>query len=126
MRGVRALAAALLLAACGGVPDAADGRTRLRVVVQPYLVFAPLHVAQAEGLFAAHGLDVELVPMAGSEQAIPLLIDGGIDVLPGHAAPGLLNAMARVPKVIARDRGTANARRQASHLGIRLGAKLLG
>jgi ABC-type nitrate/sulfonate/bicarbonate transport system substrate-binding protein len=98
---MRRLAAivALLAVACGRAPDAADAPVRLRVVVQPYLVFAPLHVAQAEGIFSAYGLDVELVPMAGSEQAIPLLIDGGIDVLPGHPAPGLLNAMARGERI---------------------------
>lgn len=95
----RLAAVALLAAACGRSPDAAEGPARLRVVLQPYLVFAPLYVAQAEGIFAAHGLDVELVPMAGSEQAIPLLIDGSIDVLPGHAAPGLLNAMARGERI---------------------------
>jgi NitT/TauT family transport system substrate-binding protein len=86
---------ALLLPACAGEGGDAEGRVKLRVVSQPYLVFAPLHVGVAEGIFAAHGLDVELVPMAGSEQAIPLLIDGTIDVLPGHAAPGVLNAIAR-------------------------------
>jgi NitT/TauT family transport system substrate-binding protein len=94
-----AVAVALLLAACGGAPDGAAAPTRLRVVVQPYLVFAPLHVAQVEGLFAAHGLDVELVPMAGSEPAMPLLINGSIDVLPGHASPGLLNAIARGARI---------------------------
>jgi NitT/TauT family transport system substrate-binding protein len=91
------MAAALLLASCSGSPEA--GLTTLRVAIQPYLVFAPLHVAQAEGLFAAHGLDVELVPMTGSEPAIPLLIDGSIDVLTGHVAPGMLNAIARGERI---------------------------
>jgi NitT/TauT family transport system substrate-binding protein len=91
---------ALLIAGCGS-PRAENvpGPTKLRAVIQPYLVFAPIWVAQEEGLFAARDLAVELVPMGGSEAAIPLLIDGRIDVLPGHPAPALLNAIARGERI---------------------------
>ena len=45
MKRVR-LATALLLAGCGAaVPEDPTAPTRLRVVIQPYLVFAPVWVA---------------------------------------------------------------------------------
>jgi NitT/TauT family transport system substrate-binding protein len=67
--------------------------------MQPYLEFAPIHLAQSEGIFSAHGLDVELVPMPGTEASVPLLIAGSVDVLPGQTAPGLLNAIARGERI---------------------------
>lgn len=115
MKG-KPLVLALALCACGGGSE--DDGEPLRVVVQPYLVFAPLHVAQAEGIFEEYGLDVELVPMAGSEQAIPLLVDGGIDVLPGHAAPGVLNAIARGERVRMVAQRSRAARGECSSLAL--------
>jgi NitT/TauT family transport system substrate-binding protein len=73
--------------------DDAGGLTRVRVISQPYLTYAALRVAEAEGYFAEQGLDVELVTASSSEDAIPLLINGSVDVLPGHLAPGIFNAI---------------------------------
>jgi NitT/TauT family transport system substrate-binding protein len=84
--------------ACGGTPSdkkVADAPIHLRVVNAPYLAFVPLHVAQAEGYFTRQGLEIEFVPMPGTEVAVPMLVDGSVDVLPGQAAPGLLNAIGR-------------------------------
>ncbi len=67
----------------------------VRVVDQPYLSYAALKVAEAEGYFSDEGLRVEFVHAASSEAAVPLLINGSVDVLPGHAAPGLLNTIAQ-------------------------------
>lgn len=94
---MRALTVVLAFA-CGTACAAADAPgdpTRLRVVAQPYLSFAALHVAQAEGFFRDEGLEVELVPMAGTEPAVPLLVSGNLDVLPGMLTPSVLNAVAR-------------------------------
>jgi len=88
----------LALAACGE-SRGQDTLVHLRVATAPWLAFAPLHVAVAEGYFAQEGLDVELVRMAGTEVAVPLLIDGSVDVLPGNLAPGVLNAIARGARV---------------------------
>lgn len=94
-----ALAVLLSAVACSATSErrsVVDGEPfRLRVASAPYLAFAPLYVAKAEGIFARHGLDVELVALPGTEVAVPLLVDGKIDVLPGQAAPGLLNAIGR-------------------------------
>jgi NitT/TauT family transport system substrate-binding protein len=93
------LALALLAGCASRDASATGGRTRLRVAIQPYLPYAPLYVAQADGIFAAHGLDVEFVPLAGSEPGVPLLIQGSVDVLQAHITPGLLNAVARGERI---------------------------
>lgn len=102
IRPIRSVASLLIGAlgfvSCGRPPAAdvaSDGMVRLRVVTAPWLAFAPLHVAQAEGYFAQQGIEVEFVPMTGTEVAVPLLVNGSVDVLPGPVSPGLLNAIAR-------------------------------
>ena len=93
------LAVAFVLASCTGEVARREGTrsdaTKLRVASAPYLAFAALHVAKGEGIYERYGLDVELVPLPGTEIAVPLLVDGKIDVLPGQLAPGLLNAIGR-------------------------------
>jgi ABC-type nitrate/sulfonate/bicarbonate transport system substrate-binding protein len=58
-------AAALALAACGGSSDSeesasAGGDTKLRVANVAAFGTLPLHVAQKQGIFAKHGLEVEM------------------------------------------------------------------
>lgn len=87
---------ASLHASCSAVPESEQASLQpLRVLAQPYLVYAPLRVAHEEGYFAEQGLDVELVEMASSERAMSLLIGGSVDVLPANPAPGLFNAIGR-------------------------------
>lgn len=106
-------AATLLLAAVqlGGCARAAEEehtatRRKLRVLLQPYIAMAPLLIADAESLFAKQGLEVEFVRMDNAANALPLLLNGDIDVLPGTIMPGALNAMARgEPIRIVADKG---------------------
>ncbi|HEY7566405.1 MAG TPA: ABC transporter substrate-binding protein, partial [Gemmatimonadaceae bacterium] len=84
----------LLLTACSTPPEQVS-RTKIRVVTQPYLALAPIHIAVAESLFAKHGLDVELVPMTRPSDAVPLLLSGELDVLSSTAQAGMFNAAAR-------------------------------
>lgn len=60
--------AALLLAACR--PAAAPGRepVPLKVAVLPIIDALPMYVAQQEGLFAEHGVNVEFVPVASAPE----------------------------------------------------------
>ncbi len=88
------IAAAAVLSACSRAEDKPPV-TKLRVFVQAYLAHAPLLVAQAEGYFAEQGLDVEFVRLSDPAAATPMLISGTLDVMPGGASPGVLNAMAR-------------------------------
>jgi ABC-type nitrate/sulfonate/bicarbonate transport system substrate-binding protein len=87
--------AALLLGACSSTATPAPERTRLRVFVQPFLSSAPLLLAEAEGYYAEQNLEVEFVRLNDAAAAIPMLLNGTIDVLPGGPSPGVLNAMAR-------------------------------
>lgn len=84
----------LWLTACDSTP-AAVTRTKIRVVTQPYLALAPIHIAEAESLFAKYGLDVEMVPMTRPNDAVPLLLTGQVDVLSSSAQAGFFNAAAR-------------------------------
>ncbi|MGH7709783.1 MAG: ABC transporter substrate-binding protein [Gemmatimonadaceae bacterium] len=108
----RALAAAvIMLAACvkGGETAKVEDNTprkRITVAIQPFTAHAPLLLAHAAGFFAQEGLDVEFIKVANSTEAIPSLLNGDLDVFPGSANPGLLNAMARgVPVRMVADRG---------------------
>jgi NitT/TauT family transport system substrate-binding protein len=53
-----AMAAALVLAGCGGAPEQAAGVTELRVALTPTGSMLPLHFADQQGIFARHGLRV--------------------------------------------------------------------
>ena len=95
-------ATALLAGPAGSAPPL----TRLRVLYVRFLSFAPLAIARAEGFFRAQGLDVELVPLAGSHEATPALISGELDVTAGMLKIGDFNAMARGASIrIVADKG---------------------
>ncbi|MGQ0641941.1 MAG: ABC transporter substrate-binding protein [Gemmatimonadaceae bacterium] len=117
-RSVRCALLALVALACGDAEQQA-ARTKIRVVTQPYLALAPIHIAVGESLFAKHGLDVELVPMAGPMEAVPLLIGGQVDVLSSSAQAGVFNAAARGDPIRAvAERGYYDSRGGCSHLAL--------
>ena len=93
-RALALIAAVALLSACAR-GESKPPVTKLRVFVQAYLAHAPLLVAQAEGYFAEQGLEIEWVRLSDPAAATPMLINGTLDVMPGGASPGVLNAMAR-------------------------------
>ncbi len=68
---------------------------KLKVLVLPFLTWAPLQIAQEEGFFAEQGLQVEFVKMAHSQAAIPAVIQGDLDVLAGALQISHFNAIAR-------------------------------
>ncbi len=65
----------------------------LRVTAFPYLSFAPLYIAEAEGLFAQQGIDVEFVRFQGNAESLPALLQGELDV-DAIFTVGLLNVIA--------------------------------
>jgi ABC-type nitrate/sulfonate/bicarbonate transport system substrate-binding protein len=77
--------------------------TKLKVIVLPYIGYAPIFIAQEEGYFAEQGLEIEPVKMNESEKAIPALLQGDIDVLIGSLNLGAMNAINRggVLKIVA-------------------------
>lgn len=98
------LALGLLLSAC----TVAERRqptpqpVKLKAVVAPYVDQAPVFIADQEGYFAEQGLEVELVKMPRSSEAIPSLAAGQVDVISTVLTVGLLNATAaKAIKVVA-------------------------
>ena len=82
---------------------------KLRIVILPYLSFAPFFIAQEEGFFKEQGLDVEYVKLSEGLEALPLLIQGKLDVATGTIGINMLNAIARGGNVkIVADKGHIN------------------
>jgi NitT/TauT family transport system substrate-binding protein len=86
----------LLLGACspkggGQQPEPVE----LKVVLAPYLAYAPLFIADEEGYFVEQGLQIEFIRLARSAEAIPSLVSGEVDVLPTAVSVALLSAVAR-------------------------------
>ena len=100
-----ALAIVAVAIACAPAPEKSLSR-KIRIGYRPHLTLAPVFIAQAEGLYVAEGLDVELVPIEGVASSIPLLLQGELDVLPGPVSPGLFNSIARGGRLrVVQDKG---------------------
>ncbi len=90
---------ALLLLAVGCAPGAKTPPTpvpmsHVKVSSLPYLTWGPLYIAEEEGFFAKQNIEVEWVKMGTTEEYIPLLAGGNIDVGAGGVGIGFLNAVA--------------------------------
>jgi len=64
--------------------SAPDEVTKIRVAALPIAETGALWAAIDEGIFADHGLDVEVVPAQGGAQAIPALLSGDIQFAIGQ------------------------------------------
>ena len=64
----------LVLSACA--PQSAG---TLKIAVLPIIDTLPMYVAQQEGLFARHGVDVEFIPVASAPERDQLLAAGSAD-----------------------------------------------
>jgi NitT/TauT family transport system substrate-binding protein len=51
----------------------------LKIAVLPIIDTLPMYVAQQEGLFAKHGVDVEFIPVASAPERDQILAAGGAD-----------------------------------------------
>jgi NitT/TauT family transport system substrate-binding protein len=89
--------ALLLAAACSSTTPATDPpeKTSITVTGLPIVDVAPLYLAQQEGLFAAQGLDVTIKPLTSSNQSLPGLADGSVDIVAGGNYVTFLEAQAR-------------------------------
>jgi NitT/TauT family transport system substrate-binding protein len=68
-----------LLTACQ--PAAKDATTTVRVARIPVLDTLPLYVAQQEGLFEKHGVQVEIIPVASAPERDQLIAAGQADAM---------------------------------------------
>ena len=73
--------------------------TTLRVGFTRHLTMSPLFITQAEGYFREQGLEVELVAMESAAVALPALMQGRLDVLPGPVSSAFFNAIHRGARV---------------------------
>lgn len=78
---------------CGAAEQKDILQPPLKVAAMLYLGHAPFYIAQEEGYFAEQGLEVEFVKFNSSPEAIPLLAQGSLDVVPGGMSASLLNAI---------------------------------
>lgn len=85
----------LLLAVGACAQREAPTRDVVRVGYQRYISYAPIFIAESEGYFARHGIQLELVLMPDGNTGTPLVVSGEIDALAGPGSPGILNAIAR-------------------------------
>jgi NitT/TauT family transport system substrate-binding protein len=87
------------LAACSSIilktPEATLAPIKLKIMVLPYLSYAPFYIAQEEGFFAEQGLEVEFIRMDDTSESIAALIQGGLDVSSGTIEIGTLNAISK-------------------------------
>lgn len=67
---------------------------KVRASAQRYMGHAIAYVGVADSLFAREGIDFEIVTAGNASEAMPLLLNGQIDVLFGSLTPGAINAMA--------------------------------
>jgi ABC-type nitrate/sulfonate/bicarbonate transport system substrate-binding protein len=87
----------VMLAACAPATPIAqptDAPARLKVNVQPYMGYAPLLIAKEEGHFAKYNLETEFVE-AASADALPLVMQGQLDMSVAVISAGLFNAIER-------------------------------
>jgi NitT/TauT family transport system substrate-binding protein len=73
----------LLLSACapraGTASPTEAAASHLKIAVLPIIDALPMYVAQQEGLFTKHGINVEFVPVASAPERDQLLAAGGAD-----------------------------------------------
>lgn len=74
------LLTAFFITACVGTkPPALDEPVTLKVAVLPIIDTLPLYVAQQQGYFAEHGVNVELIPVASAPERVQMVASGQVD-----------------------------------------------
>ncbi|HLI26881.1 MAG TPA: ABC transporter substrate-binding protein [Chloroflexota bacterium] len=89
-------ASAVPTGAPAAAPSAASSPAlQVKYAYAPRLPMIPVFVAQEKGFFAAQGLDVEFVTfLAGSNEMLPPLSQGQLDVAAAGISAGMVNAAA--------------------------------
>jgi NitT/TauT family transport system substrate-binding protein len=81
------LLTAALAVGCGGGSKSSSGsgleKKTITVAALPLVDSASLHIAAKQKLFQAEGLNVKLLPVAKSTDAVPALKNGQVDVIAG-------------------------------------------
>jgi NitT/TauT family transport system substrate-binding protein len=81
--------------------------------------FAPIFIADAEGYFADYGIKLDYVTLNKTNDAVPLLASGDLDVYAGSVTAGLLNVLSQEKDVkVVADRGHISPSDDCTYLGI--------
>lgn len=90
-------------------PATAPQTVSLKVVILPFISFAPFWIAQDDGYFAEQGLDVQLIDMTNQQDTLPAMLGGQVDVTSGQVYAAMYNAAAKdSPVKIVADKGYIN------------------
>jgi len=101
------------------VPATTYEMTTVKMNSSSLTSFAPLFIADAEGYFAEYGIKIDYVTMNMTNNAVPLLASGDLDVYAGSVTAGLLNVLAQEPDVkVVADRGHIAPGDSCTYLGI--------
>lgn len=77
------LALVVSQAACSALPgqvkSGATAPVTLKITVLPILEALPMYVAENEGFFKAHGVDVQVIPSASAPERDQLIASGQVD-----------------------------------------------
>ena len=92
--------ASLILSACSPAPAAPV--SKLRVTVMPVLDSIPLYVAQQEGFFTQHGIEVEIIPVASAPERDQLVTAGQADGMVNEVLSTLFYNQERVKVQVVR------------------------
>ena len=76
------------------MPSAGD-LDKVKVLILPYISSAPYFIGIEEGYFEEQGIEVEVVNLVSTEEVMPALASGQVDVASGLLSAGMLNAIAR-------------------------------
>jgi len=102
----------LIAAACspGGVqPTPTEGPTTLRFAFLTILDALPMLVAEKQGYFTAHGVDVELVPVGSAPERDQLIAAGQVDGMINEVLSTILNNQEETRVQVVRFARTATA-----------------
>jgi len=81
--------------------------------------YAPIFIAEAEGYFKDAGIKIEYVTFNRSTEAIPLIVNGDLDVYAGALSSGLLNVLGQEDSIkVVADRGHVSPDDTCTYHGI--------
>lgn len=95
-----------ILAACAGQTETDTSLVKIKVSDNGAAGNAPIYIALAEGFFTEQRLDIELVTVNRSSEAIAAMISGDIDVVPASNSIAMMNAATNEESIrVVADRG---------------------
>lgn len=83
-------------AAGGGGPEGSIETLNVGISVSS-VAFLPLHVAESEGIFEKHGLDVNLLSFKGGTEVLRAIVGGNVEVGAGPATDVLVAGLTDTP-----------------------------